>query len=199
MKPVGAHHRDHPPEEADLPGTAHRQAGDGKSHPQADPVRGVVPQDAQAPIPDHRQRVGARLGRRVVLCRDLDDAALRRRGAAGDPCGDGEQHPAEMGRSSSIPTSTCTLRPRWNGRWRSACSRSKDVIIVGDIPAGPSDPSIDDPTRARPMRTASPSASTPRGRSASRSPRSPTCPAGRISRCPNWKDGGKMLIVKKDA
>src|SRR5215218_3799575 len=31
----------------------------------------------------------------------------------------------------------------------------KDVIIVGDIPAGPSDPSIDDPTRARPMRTAS--------------------------------------------
>ena len=31
----------------------------------------------------------------------------------------------------------------------------KDVIIVGDIPAGPSDPSIEDPTRARPMRTAS--------------------------------------------
>src|SRR5215213_2459321 len=31
----------------------------------------------------------------------------------------------------------------------------KDVIIVGDIPAGPSDPSIDDPTRPRPMRTAS--------------------------------------------
>jgi 4-hydroxy-3-polyprenylbenzoate decarboxylase/2,5-furandicarboxylate decarboxylase 1 len=31
----------------------------------------------------------------------------------------------------------------------------KDVIIVGDIPAGPSDPSIDDPTKARPLRTAS--------------------------------------------
>ena len=32
--------------------------------------------DAQAPVPDGRERVGARLGRRVVLCRDLDDAAL---------------------------------------------------------------------------------------------------------------------------
>jgi 4-hydroxy-3-polyprenylbenzoate decarboxylase/2,5-furandicarboxylate decarboxylase 1 len=31
----------------------------------------------------------------------------------------------------------------------------KDTIIVGDIPAGPSDPSIDDPKLARPMRTAS--------------------------------------------
>jgi len=31
----------------------------------------------------------------------------------------------------------------------------KDVIIVGEIPAGPSDPSIDDPTQPRPMRTAS--------------------------------------------
>ncbi|MCC6891041.1 MAG: hypothetical protein IT536_21140 [Hyphomicrobiales bacterium] len=29
------------------------------------------------------------------------------------------------------------------------------MIVVGDIPAGPSDPSIDDPTVARPMRTAS--------------------------------------------
>ena len=28
----------------------------------------------------------------------------------------------------------------------------EDVIIVGDIPAGPSDPSIDDPKVARPMR-----------------------------------------------
>ena len=36
-------------------------------------------------VPDHRQRVGARVGRRVVLRRDLDDAALRRRGAAGHP------------------------------------------------------------------------------------------------------------------
>jgi 4-hydroxy-3-polyprenylbenzoate decarboxylase/2,5-furandicarboxylate decarboxylase 1 len=32
---------------------------------------------------------------------------------------------------------------------------AKDVIIVGDIPSGPSDPSIDEPTRPRPMRTAS--------------------------------------------
>src|SRR4051812_14885703 len=32
---------------------------------------------------------------------------------------------------------------------------SEDVIVVGDIPAGPSDPSIDDPKVARPMRTAS--------------------------------------------
>lgn len=31
----------------------------------------------------------------------------------------------------------------------------RDVIIVGQIPAGPSDPSIDDPTKARPLRTAS--------------------------------------------
>jgi UbiD family decarboxylase len=32
---------------------------------------------------------------------------------------------------------------------------AKDVIIVGDIPSGPSDPSIPDPTMPRPMRTAS--------------------------------------------
>jgi 4-hydroxy-3-polyprenylbenzoate decarboxylase/2,5-furandicarboxylate decarboxylase 1 len=32
---------------------------------------------------------------------------------------------------------------------------SEDVIVVGDIPAGPSDPSIDDPTIARPLRVAS--------------------------------------------
>ena len=31
----------------------------------------------------------------------------------------------------------------------------RDVIIVDQIPAGPSDPSIDDPTRPRPLRTAS--------------------------------------------
>src|SRR5438874_1695890 len=30
-----------------------------------------------------------------------------------------------------------------------------DVIIVDQIPAGPSDPSIDEPTKPRPMRTAS--------------------------------------------
>ena len=43
-----ARHRDHASQEADLPGPAHRQAGDREPHPQADPVRGVVPQDAQA-------------------------------------------------------------------------------------------------------------------------------------------------------
>src|SRR5438552_611344 len=32
---------------------------------------------------------------------------------------------------------------------------AKDAIIVGDIPSGPSDPSIDDPTKPRPLRTAS--------------------------------------------
>ena len=31
----------------------------------------------------------------------------------------------------------------------------QDAIIVEQIPSGPSDPSIDDPTRPRPMRTAS--------------------------------------------
>ena len=48
LKPVGAHHRHHASQEADLPGPAHRQAGDREPHPQADPVRGLVPQDAQA-------------------------------------------------------------------------------------------------------------------------------------------------------
>ena len=32
---------------------------------------------------------------------------------------------------------------------------AKDVIVVDQIPSGPSDPSIDDPTKPRPMRTAS--------------------------------------------
>jgi 4-hydroxy-3-polyprenylbenzoate decarboxylase/2,5-furandicarboxylate decarboxylase 1 len=31
----------------------------------------------------------------------------------------------------------------------------EDVIVIDQIPAGPSDPSIDDPTKARPLRTAS--------------------------------------------
>ena len=51
-------------------------------------IPGVVPQDAEAPVPDHREHIGARLGRGVVLCRDLDEPALRRRSAAGDPGGD---------------------------------------------------------------------------------------------------------------
>ena len=32
----------------------------------------------------------------------------------------------------------------------------QDTIIIDQIPAGPSDPSIDEPTRPRPMRPASP-------------------------------------------
>ena len=40
----GEDHRHHPSREADLPGSAHRQAGDREPHPQADPVRGVVPE-----------------------------------------------------------------------------------------------------------------------------------------------------------
>ncbi len=58
------------------------------------------------------------------------------------------------GPSSSIPTSTCIPRPKWNGRWLSACSRQRDVIIVDNVPAGPSDPSVD-LTRDRTMRIAS--------------------------------------------
>ena len=70
----------------------------------------------------------------------------------------------------------------------------RDVIIVDQIPAGPSDPSIDDPTRPRPFRTAS----VDRRRrhashSASRSRRSPTCPAGRISRCRSSTTGADLL------
>ena len=53
---------------------------------------------AQAAIPDHQAGLGARFGRRVVLRRDLDGAALCRRGAAGDPQRDVEQYPAEMDR-----------------------------------------------------------------------------------------------------
>ncbi len=123
QKPVAQDHRDHPPKKADLSGTAHRQTGDRKSHPQADPVRGVVSAPVEAPVPDHQAGVGARIGRRVVLCRDLDGAALCRRGAAGDPQRDVEQYPAESGPSLSIRTSTCIRRRMSNGRWRSASSR----------------------------------------------------------------------------
>ena len=84
--------------QADLPGAAYRQAGDREPHPQANPVRGVVPSRAQAPVPDHQASLGARLRRRVVLCGDIHGAALCRRGAAGDPQRDVEQYPAEMDR-----------------------------------------------------------------------------------------------------
>ena len=97
-KAGGAHHRDHASQAADLPGPAHRQAGDREPHPQANSVRGLVPARAQAPVPDHQASLGARVGRRVVLCGDLDGAAFCRRGAAGDPQRDVEQYPAEMDR-----------------------------------------------------------------------------------------------------
>ena len=53
---------------------------------------------AEAAVPDHQAGVGARFSRRVVLRGDRDGAALCRRGAPGDPCGDVKQHPAEMDR-----------------------------------------------------------------------------------------------------
>ncbi len=98
LKPVGARHRHHPSQGRAVPGPAHRQAGHREPHPQADPVRGFVPQGTQAPVPHHRGRVGARVSRRVVLRGDLDAAALCGRGTPGHPGRDGEQHPAEMDR-----------------------------------------------------------------------------------------------------
>ena len=137
--------------------------------------------DAQAPVPDHQAGVGARLGRRVVLCGDRDEAALRRRGATGDP----------RAMSSNI-------RPKWvivdpdidvhssaEVEWAMAfrVQPQRDVIIIDKIPAGPSDPSIDDPTsrgRAHRLRDRHRRDAAVRR---SRSPRLPTCRAGRISRC----------------
>ena len=94
---AGRHrHRHHPPQERDLPGPADRQAGDREPHPQAGAVRSLGVPRAQAAVSDHREGVGARVRRRVVLSRHLDAAALRRRAAPGDHGGDGEQHAAEM-------------------------------------------------------------------------------------------------------
>src|SRR3982750_2624120 len=51
----------------------------------------------------------------------------------------------------------CTASPTAVQPWAMAfrTQPQRDVIIVDQIPAGPSDPSIDDPTRPRPFRTAS--------------------------------------------
>jgi 2,5-furandicarboxylate decarboxylase 1 len=54
----------------------------------------------------------------------------------------------------------------------------EDVIVIDSIPAGPSDPSIDDPTKARRCAPPPRSGSMRRGRSASRSPRSRMSPLG---------------------
>ena len=56
----------------------------------------------------------------------------------------------------------------------------RDVIIVDQIPAGPSDPSIDDPTKPRPFRTASSigvDATKPYGR-----------PFSEVADVPGWED-----------
>ena len=143
-------------------------------------------------FPTIKQRVGARLGRRVVLRRDRDEAALRRRGAAGDPRRDGEQHPAEMDRHRRSRHRRALLdRGRMgDGVPRAAAARrhhDRATCRPGrPIPRStqPSDRPCAPPPR---------SASTPRGRSASRSPRSPTCRAGRISRCRNWTEQGAAL------
>ena len=92
-------------------------------HPQAGAVRSVVLPHSQAPVSDHQADFSAGLRRRVVLRGHRHAAALRGRSAAGDPRGDGATS-GRSGRSSSIPTSTCTLRPKSNGRWPSASSRS---------------------------------------------------------------------------
>ncbi len=51
---------------------------------------------SQAPVSDHQADFSAGLRRRVVLRGHRHAAALRGRSAAGDPRGDGEQHPAEV-------------------------------------------------------------------------------------------------------
>ena len=178
----GAHHRDHASAKADLPGPAHRQAGDREPHPQADSVRGLVPARAQAPVPDHQAGLGARLGRRVVLRGDLDGAALCRRGAAGDPHRDVEQYPAEMDRDRRSRHRRAFLdrsrmgaglpRPAGARRHRHRQRAGRAVRSVGR-----SDPR---PHHAAFRRR---SASTPRGRSAKSFTTSPTCRAGRITRC----------------
>ena len=75
-------------------------------------------------FPTIKAGVGARLGRRVVLRRDLDGAALCRRGAAGDPRRDVEQHPAEMDHHRRSRHRRAFLDRCGMGAWRSACSRS---------------------------------------------------------------------------
>jgi 2,5-furandicarboxylate decarboxylase 1 len=79
-----------------LPGAAHRQADHREPHPQAGAVRSVVLPHSQAPVSDHQADFSAGLRRRVVLRGHRHAAALRGRSAAGDPRGDGEQHPAEV-------------------------------------------------------------------------------------------------------
>ena len=133
-------HRDHPPQGRDLPGPADRQADHREPRPEADAVRGIDP--APAPGASSRRSAMSRsqLGWRADLCRDRDEAALRRRGAPCDPRCHGEQHPARNGSSWSIPTSTCATRPRSSGRSRSASSRSEDVFIVDRTATAPLDP-----------------------------------------------------------
>ena len=185
-----ARHRDHAPQEADLPGPAHRQAGDREPHPQAGAVRGLVLPHAEEAVSDHHRRVGARLRRRVVLRRHRDEPALRRGGAAGDPRRDGEQHPAEMGGDRRSRHRRAQLRRSrmGDGVPRAAAARRDRDREHARRPVrsfGRSEP--------RTGRCASrrASGSMRRSRSASRSTRWPMCRTGRISRCPNSTAGGK--------
>ena len=147
--------RHHPPQQAGVPGPAHRQAGHREPHPQADPVRGVVPENAEAPVPDHRRayqvRASAGVSFYVVISMN--------------------QRFAGEARQVILSAMSSNIRPKWtvvvdpdidvhsssDVEWAMAfrTQPQRDVIIVDQIPAGPSDPSIDDPTKPRPFRTAS--------------------------------------------
>ena len=133
----------------------------------------------QAPVPDHQERVGARLRWRVVLCGNFHGAALRRRGAAGDPHRDVEQYPAEMDgdRRSRHRRAHSSTEVEWAMAFR--VQPERDVIVIDNVPAGPSDPSVDDP-RTAPCGFRRRSASTPRGRSAK--------PFYEVADVPGWED-----------
>ena len=169
--------------QADLPGPAHRQAGHREPHPQADSVRGVVPQDAEAPVPDHRGvsvRASAGVSFYVVISMNqrfagearqvilaamssnirpkwvVDRRSRRRRALIGrGGMGDGVPHPAAARRHH---------RRADSGRPVRSLDRRSDQAAA--VPHRLVD---------RHRRDASPTAS--------RSRRWPTCRAGRTSRC----------------
>jgi 4-hydroxy-3-polyprenylbenzoate decarboxylase/2,5-furandicarboxylate decarboxylase 1 len=96
---------------------------------------------------DGRGGVDAHLRGCVVLRRDCDDAALRRRSASGDLAAMASNILPKW-TVIVIPTSTCTLPPRSMGAGLPYPAH-QDTIIVGDIPSGPSDPpSTIPPSRA---------------------------------------------------
>ena len=117
------------------------------------PFEASVPAHASAPVSDHQGRVGARLGRGIVLRRHRHGAALCRRGAAGDPLRDVEQHPPEMDghRRSRHRRAFLDRRGMGDGVSRPAGARHDHRRHHS---GRPSDPSVD-LTRDRTMRTAS--------------------------------------------